>query len=68
MMSGADTYDKEVPGTAAPIIRFLRLVWELTEASVVVIAFAAAILAIGTPITLAVRAFHDIVLWLVRGL
>lgn len=68
MMNGADTYDKQVPGTAAPMIRLLRLVRELAEGSVVAIAFAIAILAMGTPVALAVRAFHDIVLWLVRGL
>ena len=65
-MSGRDAYNKQ---RAAPRrwSRLLRLVRELAEASVVVIAFAVAILVVGTPIALAVRALHDIASWLVLG-
>jgi hypothetical protein len=66
-MSSVDARNKQAPG-GAPLARLLRLVRELAEASVLVIAFAVAILVIGTPITLAVRVMHDIALWLVRSL
>ena len=66
-MSGVDACNKQAPG-AAPLARLLRLVRELAEASVLVIAFAVAILVVGTPIALAVRALHNIALWLVRSL
>lgn len=62
-MSGLDAYNKQAAG-AAPMVRLMRLVRELAEASVVVVAFAVAILIVGTPIALAVRALHDIVFWL----
>jgi hypothetical protein len=65
-MSGLDAYNKQAAG-AAPLVRFMRLVRELAEASIVVVAFAVAILIVGTPIALAVRVLHDIVSWLVLG-
>ena len=68
MMNAADAYNKQLPADAvSPVIRLLRLGRAFAEASVVVIAFAVAILAVGTPIALAVRALHDIVSWLVLG-
>jgi hypothetical protein len=68
MMSAADAYNPQLPGAAlSPVARLLRLVRAFAEASVVVIAFAVATLAVGTPIALAVRALHDIVSWLVLG-
>ena len=64
-MNAADAYNTQLPGAAlSPVVRLLRLVRAFAEALVVVIAFAIAILAVGTPIALAVRALHDIVLWL----
>ena len=65
-MSGLDAYNKQAAG-ATPLVRFMRLVRVLAEASIVVVAFAVAILIVGTPIALAVRALHDIVSWLVLG-
>ena len=68
MMNAADAYKPQLRGAAlSPVRRLLRLVRAFAEASVVVIAFAVAILAVGTPIALAVRALHDIVSWLVLG-
>ena len=68
MMSAFDAYNQQRAGAAlSPVRRLLRLVREFAEASVVVIAFAVAILVVGTPIALAVRALHDIVSWLVLG-
>ena len=66
MMNAADAYNKQLPGTpVSPVVRLLRLVRAFAEASVVVIAFPVAILALGTPIVFAVRALHDIAIWLV---
>jgi hypothetical protein len=67
MMNTANTYNKQLTiGAVPPLVRLLRLGRAFAEACVVVIAFAVAILAVGTPIALAVRALHEIVLWLVR--
>jgi len=51
-----------------PLMRFIRLVQGFAEASVIVIAFAVAILLLGLPVALAVRAVHEIVSWFARGL
>ena len=51
-----------------PLMRFIRLVQGFAEASVVVIAFAVAILLLGLPVALAVRVVHEIVSWFARGL
>ena len=68
MMNAVDAYKSQLRGAAlSPVRRLLRLVRALAEASVVVIAFAVAILVVGTPIALAVRALHDIASWLVLG-
>ena len=68
MMNAADAYKPRLRGAAlSPVGRLLRLLRAFAEASVVVIAFAVAILAVGTPIALTVRALHDIVSWLVLG-
>ena len=68
MMNTSHTYNPQLPGAAlSPVRRLLRLVRAVAEASVVEIAFAVAILAVGTPIALAVRALHDIVSSLVLG-
>jgi hypothetical protein len=47
-----DAASKQARG-AVTLVRLLRLLQELAEASVVVIAFAVAILVVGTPIALA---------------
>ena len=49
-------------------MRFIRLVQGFAEASVVVIAFAVAILLLGLPVALAVRVVHEIVSWFAGGL
>jgi len=49
-------------------MRFIRLVQGFAEASVIVIAFAVAILLLGLPVALAVRAVYEIVSWFARGL
>ena len=64
-MSSIDAYNKQATG-ATLLVKPLRIARELAQASVVVIAFAVAILVVGTPIALAVRALHDVVLWLTR--
>ena len=46
--------------------RVLRIIREIAEASVVAVAFALAILVIGAPIALLVRALHDSLSWLVQ--
>ena len=66
-MYGMDA-DNRQASEAAPLVRFMHLVRELAEASIVVVAFAVAILIVGTPIALAVRALHDMAWWLVRSL
>jgi hypothetical protein len=58
------TYQSERQG---PLLQFLRVVRGLAEASLVVIAFTAALLMLGLPVAFAVRAVHDIVSWLVGG-
>ena len=60
--------DNEQGGRSTLLVRVLRLVRELAEASLLVIAFAVAILVVGTPIALAVRALHEILSWLLRSL
>ena len=66
-MYGMDA-DSRQASEAAPLVRLLRLLREFAEATVVVIAFAVAILIVGAPIALAVRALHDMARWLVRSL
>jgi hypothetical protein len=44
-----------------PLRDFLAVVRELAEASIVIVAFAFAILMLGLPVALALRAVHDIV-------
>ena len=51
-----------------PLRQFLAVVRELAEASIVVVAFAFAILMLGLPVALALGAVHDIVSWFVGGL
>jgi hypothetical protein len=45
-----------------------RLILELAQASVMVIAFAVAIVIVGTPIAMAVRVLHAVALWLLSRL
>ena len=45
-----------------------RVIGELAQASVMVIAFAVAIVIVGTPIAMAVRVLHDVALWLLSRL
>jgi len=54
------TYQRAQQG---PLRQFLRVVRGLAEASLVVVAFALAILLLGLPIALAVRAVQGIVSW-----
>ena len=46
-----------------PLPQFLSVVRELAEASLLVILFACALLVLGLPVALAVRAVHEIILW-----
>jgi len=58
-----------VPGDRQGSLRqFLAAVRELAETSIVVVAFAFAILMLGLPVALALRGVHDIVSWFVGGL
>ncbi len=66
-MYGIET-DHRQASEAASLVKLLRTFGEFAEAAVVVIVFAVAILVVGTPIALAVRALHDIALWFVRSL
>jgi hypothetical protein len=45
----------------SPVRQFVAVVRELAEASIVVVAFAFAILMLGLPVALVLRAVHDIV-------
>ena len=66
-MSSLHGYNEQ-GGRSALLVGALRLVRELAEASLLVIMFAVAILVVGTPIALAVRALHEILSWLLRSL
>jgi hypothetical protein len=48
-----------------PLQQFMAVVRELAEVSIVVVAFAFAILMLGLPVALALRAVHDIASWFV---
>ena len=66
-MRSADADAEQVTDTRRLAGPF-RLILELAQASVMVIAFAVAIVIVGTPIAMAVRVLHAVALWLLSRL